>query len=121
MFNISKAHDISILHLYGEISLLEMELIQNTLQSFKKTKHNKVLLDLAEVDHIHFKVVKKLASEAMAFRQENGDLKLVSPNDNTKLILKFTGADHHLKDYATVGEAILSFLKISTLKCTSLC
>lgn len=115
MFETTKAHDISILHLYGEISLIEIELIQNMLSSFRKSHHNKVLLDLAQVDYLHFQAVRKWAQEAVAFRRRDGDLGLISANRQAKLVLQFTGADQHLKDYASIGEAILSFLKSSHL------
>lgn len=113
MFEITKANDIAILHLYGEIAQLEMELIQKIIHSFKCHDQNKILLDLARVDHVHFEAVKKWAEEARELRNRQGDLKLIRPSPNTREILKFTGVDQHLQDYASVSEAILSFLKYS--------
>lgn len=111
MFDITKVQDISILHLHGEISLLEFEMIQRIIDSFRRHHHLKILLDLAEVDYIHFKAIYHLARKAVELRAFNGDLKLASLNSKTKQVLLFTGADQYLSDYATVGEAVLSFLK----------
>lgn len=111
MFDITKVQDISILHLHGEISLLEFEMIQRIIDSFKRHHHLKILLDLAQVDYIHFKAIYHLARKAVELRSFEGDLKLASLNSKTKQVLVFTGADQYLTDYATVGEAVLSFLK----------
>lgn len=111
MFEVSKVNDISILHLYGDLALLEVELIEKTIQSFKKCNHYKILLDMAEVDYLHFQVAQKLVREANDLRLKEGDLKLAQSNEQTREILKFTGADQSLEDYSSVSEAILSFLK----------
>lgn len=71
----------------------------------------KILLDLAQVDYIHFKAIYHLARKAVELRSFEGDLKLASLNPKTRQVLVFTGADQYLTDYATVGEAVLSFLK----------
>lgn len=111
IMEISKVHDISILHLFGEVSLMEMDHIERVLESFRQSKLNKVLIDLTSVDHIHYVVIKRLIDNAVHFRDESGDIKLVSTNADMKEILRFAGADQFLEDYATISEAILSFLK----------
>ncbi len=111
MFDVSKAYDVSILHLYGELSLLEMELIEKTIRSFKKSKHYKILLDMAGVDHVHYEVTRKLAVQAVRLKNQRGDIKLANVNETSRQIFKFTGADQFLEDYSSVSDAILSFLK----------
>lgn len=110
---ITKVDDISILHLFGEVSFLEMECIENTLHSLKKLRHNKVLIDMTSVDHVHYLVIKRLINNALTLREVHGDLKLVHPNSETKEVIRFTGADQFLEDYASISEAILSFLSQS--------
>ena len=107
---VTKVHDISILHLFGEVSFLEMEHIERTLHSLKKSRHNKVLIDMTSVDHVHYLVIRRLIESALALRESQGDLKLVHPNSETKDMIRFTGADQFLEDYASISEAILSFL-----------
>ncbi|MDO8519699.1 MAG: hypothetical protein Q7T11_06010 [Deltaproteobacteria bacterium] len=111
MFEITKADDIAILHLYGEISRLEMQKVAALITSLKKHRHHKILIDLANVDHLHFEAVKRWAMEARELQGVNGDLKIVFPNDHTRKMMKFTGADQYLKDYSNVAEALLSFLR----------
>lgn len=111
MFEFSRVHDISVLHLYGELSLLEMEMLGKTIHSLKKHRYYKILLDLSGVDHVHYQVMHALARQAMALKEKRGGLKLAHVSDEMQKILKFTGADQVLEDYATLSEAILSFLR----------
>ena len=111
MINVTKVQDISVLHLYGEVTMLELELIQKMIESFKKCRYRKFLLDLAEVDHIHFEAIRKLVREAKVLRAMKGDLKIVYANPQTLEVMKFTGADQCFEDFGNIAEAILSFLK----------
>ncbi len=113
MIEASRAHDISILNLYGELTLLEMEILEKTILSFKKRKHYKILLDFAGVDHVHFEVTRRLAEQALIFRMRRGDIKLVNLNENNRQIFRFTGADQHIQDYSSKADAMLSFLRFA--------
>lgn len=110
MFEVTRANDISILHLYGEISLMEMDMVEKTLNSLRKHQHLKVLIDMAGVDHLHFEVTKRLAREAQRMRDENGELKIANTNPSNRELFRFTGADQFMEDYSSVADALLSFL-----------
>lgn len=110
MYELKQVGDISILHLFGEVSLAEMEKIQEIFKSLRQTSSSKILLDLSQVDHIHFRAVERWALEAIDLQKNEGGLKLVAPNREAKHILQFTGADQFLEDYFNLSEAILSFL-----------
>lgn len=112
MFDISWVSGISVLHLYGEVSQLEAELIERLIASLKKSDHKKILLDLAQVDHVNLQAVQRLSEQAKRLQQEEGDLKLVAVGEKSKQMLQFTGADQYLKDYSSLADAILSFLKM---------
>lgn len=108
---ISKVHDISILHLFGEVTFMEIDRIEQTLESLKKSANRNVLIDMTSVDYVHYLVVKRLIDNAINFREINGDIKLVNVNNETREMIRFTGADQFLEDYASISEAILSFLR----------
>ncbi|MBF0107486.1 MAG: STAS domain-containing protein [Deltaproteobacteria bacterium] len=108
---VSKVHDISILHLFGEVSLMEMDRIETALRSFQNSNSKKILIDMASVDYVHYFVIKRLVKKASLFREDEGDIKLVSLKNEVKEMIRFTGADQFLEDYATISEAILSYLK----------
>lgn len=107
---LSKIHDISVLHLFGEVSFLEMDQIEKTLLSLRQANHHNVLIDMNSVDHIHYRIIKRLVHSAFEFRHRAGDLKLAGLRPEAREVIKFTGADQVLEDYATISEAILSFL-----------
>lgn len=110
MFPITKVADISILHLYGEITLLEVDLVEAMICSLKNHCHHKIVIDLAQVDHVHFSALKKWVAQAAHLREKNGDIRINQPNQVMRWIMQFTGADQHIKDYSSLGDAILSFL-----------
>ena len=107
---ISKIHDISILHLFGEVGFMEIDRIEKILNSLRRSQHRKVLVDLSATDHVHYMVIKRLIQKAVEVRGESGDIKLVGPNWETQEMIRFTGADQFIEDYASISEAILSFL-----------
>ncbi len=111
MVEVTKVEDISILHLFGEITMLEVEMIEKIFQSLKKCNMNKIILDLARVDHLHFEAVKKWSREAVGLRLNSGDLKLVNITPKTRDVLRFAGADQCFDDFGVLSDAILSFLK----------
>lgn len=111
---VTRVADISILHLFGEISFLEMNRIEKTLTSLRRSNFNKVLLDMSSVDHVHYMIIKRIVENALELRGRRGDIKITGLNDDTRQIMRFTGADQYLQDYATISEAILSFLKKSS-------
>ena len=108
---VSRVHDISVLHLFGEVSFLEVGRIEKVISSLRDTHNNKIILDMGSVDHIHYMVVKRLVENAVELRHQNGDIKVVNLNPETREVFRFTGADQYLEDYATISEGILSFLK----------
>lgn len=110
MLRISKMADVSILHLYGEVSLLEMEMMEKIFQSLHRHRHTKVLVDLAEVEHLHYRVFRQWILAAEKFRTNQGDLKLANAGRTASLLLRFTGADQYLADYSSLSDAMLSFL-----------
>lgn len=112
---VSRVHDISVLHLFGEVSFLEVDQIERVINNLREAKNHKIILDMTSVDHIHYMVVKRLIASALELRSANGDIKIVNLNPETREIFRFTGADQYLEDYATISEGILSFLKKSAV------
>lgn len=107
----TRVHDIVILHPAGEIGFLELNHIESAINSLRKINLSKILLDMTSVNHVHYLIFRRLAENAMHLRSENGDLKLACVNPETKEIIRFTGADHFLEDHRALSECILSFLK----------
>lgn len=113
---VSRVHDISVLHLFGEVSFLEVDQIERVIHNLREAKNHKIILDMTSVDHIHYMVVKRLIANALELRSSHGDIKIVNLNPENRAIFRFTGADQYLEDYATISEGILSFLKKSDVE-----
>lgn len=107
---VTKVHDISVLHFFGEVGFMELSRIEKVLAVLKKSKQNKVLIDMTCVDHVHYTVLKKLVDEALCLRGTRGDLKIVNLSQDAKHLVNFVGADQVFEDYASISDAILSFL-----------
>ena len=108
---ITRVHDIVIVHLGGEITFNELPEISETLRSLCETGHAKILLDMTEVEHVHYLVFRKLGDIATILRIQGGDLKIAGLSPENREILKFTGVDAALEAPMRVAEGILGFVK----------
>ncbi|EKD41447.1 MAG: hypothetical protein ACD_73C00719G0001, partial [uncultured bacterium] len=97
MFEFSKINEVAILHLFGELSSLEIDWVAHVMESFKKCKRHKFLADLAYADHVHFQAVRHWAVSTQDLASINGDVGRFK---------KFAGADQHMKDYSLVAEVM---------------
>lgn len=108
---ISRVHDIVVIHLGGEVTFNELPEISETLRSLCETGHAKILLDMTEVEHVHYLVFRKLGDIATILRVQGGDLKVAGLTPENREILKFTGVDVALEAPMRVAEGILGFVK----------
>lgn len=109
--------DISILNPAGELDPHEGRMILQQIANLMKFERSKIVLDLGEVDHIHFRFLSELETAVLASSLREGGIKLANLNPYTMEILKVTGADRYLETYDSVAEAILSFHNPLTKSC----
>ncbi len=114
---ISKVDDISVLGPTGEIDHHEGRLVLDSIKNLLQFDWKKIVLDLGEVSHIHYRFLADLLPLAAASHSTAGGIKLANPTPYTRDILKVTGADRFFETYDTVAEAILSFENVSSLPC----
>lgn len=112
-----KVEDISILNPAGELDTHEGRILLQQIANLIKFDWRKIVLDLREVDHIHFRFLSELGTAAHASSLQSGGIKLANLNPYTREILKMTGADKYLETYDSVAEAILSFHNPLTRAC----
>jgi anti-anti-sigma factor len=110
MFEINKIADLTILKFFGDIAHLEMELVESLFASLRKHDTSKILLDLSEVEHMHYRVMQRILSEAKRLQADDGLVRVVTKPGGVQQTLQFIGADQSIEDYANLGEAILSFV-----------
>lgn len=108
---ITRVHDIVIVHLWGEVTFNELPEISETLRSLCEGGNAKVLLDMTAVEHVHYLVFRKLGDIAAILRVQGGDLKIAGLSPENREILRFTGMDSSLEAPMRVAEGILGFVK----------
>lgn len=114
---IQPVNDISIVGPSGELDLREGEALLETIGSLLRHEWVKIVLDLGEVEHIHFHFLNRLLALAHAFQPEQGAIKIANLNAYTRELLRLTGVDRFFDTYDSVADAILSFEGPSEDRC----
>ncbi len=109
MFEVSRFHDISVVGLHGELSQKNVHVLENLLSSLSKCYQNNVVLNLEGLEHLDYKLVRRIADKIIAFKCDGGDLKMAAANGYIKSIMRAMGLDEEV--YASVEEALLSFVE----------
>lgn len=109
MYELTTMDDVSVLHLRGELSYLEMTEIEGVLRGLMDSRQVKVVLNFKGVEHINYKTLSFLLDRAYRFRRLSGDLKCASMTPYTRNIFRFTGAYQQVEAYETVYDAVMSF------------
>ncbi len=101
----------------GEVDRYEGQLLLESIQRLGQANWAKIVLDLGEVSHIHYRFLADLLQIQRLSPQGSWGIKLANPTPYTREILKVTGADRFFETYDSVAEAILSFDWIATGTC----
>lgn len=109
--HISRVHDIVIVHLGGELTFNELPDLQSIIRSLCDGGNSKILLDMTEVEHVHYLVFRRLGEIAAILRAQGGDLKIAGLSPENREILRFTGMEASLEAPTRVSEGILGFVK----------
>ncbi|MBI5959568.1 MAG: STAS domain-containing protein [Chloroflexi bacterium] len=100
---------ITILSLEGRIDGDGSAEVKATLQDCVMAGKFKVILDMAQVLYINSLALRALAEIADMNRQNNGDLKLVSPQPRVKRVFQLVGFDRLLAIHDTLQAALDDF------------
>lgn len=112
------ADNISILGLTGELDPYEGREMMKRIGNLIRYKWTQIVLDLQEVNHIHFRVFSELLAASTACSLSTGDsggIKLANLSPYLREIMKITGVDDRFETYDSVAEAVLSFQPGSAL------
>jgi anti-anti-sigma regulatory factor len=105
--------NVSVFQPMGELDCADGGLLLDKIRDTLHSDFNRVVLDLGEVHHIHYRLVTELlelsviASEIS--QEPVGGLKLANVHPQAQQILKFAGVEGYFETYESVGEAVLSF------------
>ncbi len=104
---VSYINDVSILHLDGEIMPSDMEGIEQTLFELRQHQHNKILIDMSSVEHVHYRVLPRLAAHALSVREEQGDIRVASLQGDSESVFRLMQGDRYMQEYEALTEDVL--------------
>jgi anti-anti-sigma factor len=99
--------DVVVVHTPDEVTLDNAAEMERLLTSLDR---NKVIVDLDNTESIDSAGLTALLNVQDQLRQEGGDLKILVTNSVNRKILEITRLDQQLDVFATVVEAVKSFV-----------
>lgn len=103
------AADVSILSLAGEVDRWEGGQLLRKITQLLDRQWVKIVLDLGEVEHIHYTILPQLLQACVFSQLSNGGIKLVNVSPYHRRLLELAGVHDGFETYDSVAEAILSF------------
>lgn len=101
--------DVSVVNLAGDIDSENGKELIDRIWVLIRSQWKKIVLDLKDVDHIHYKVFSDLMVLDHMTTFVAGGIKLANVTPYAREILRVAGVDGQLETYDSVAEAVLSF------------
>lgn len=108
MFDVHRIHDVSVVDLTGELSRRNIQVLDEVLSSLSRCEQRNVVLDLAGLEHLDYKLVGRIAERVVEFKCDGGDLKMAAANGYIQGIMRAFGFEEEV--YVSVEDALLSFV-----------
>lgn len=108
MFQVKNVHGVSVVGLDGELSRRNVHVLESVLESLSKCDQRNVVLNLAGLSHLDYRLVQLIAEKIIEFQCDGGDLKMAAANGYIKQIFQAMGLDERL--YTSEEEALLDFI-----------
>lgn len=107
MFELSQLKDVIVIGVHGELDPHNVAEIDSLLTTVLQNHSGKVVLDLSDLHHLHFKLVPHLVDRVVELQCAGGDLKVAAGSSYINNILMAMGFEETF--YPTVADAVLSF------------
>jgi len=101
--------DVSVLNPAGEIDPIDGGRLLKRIRGLLSYDLSKIVLDLSEVHHIHYRFLAELTMLAHVTSVMAGGIKLANVTPYNREIMRLTGVERFFETYDSVAEAILSF------------
>jgi len=108
MFEVNRYNNISVVGLHGKLSRDNMHVLEKVLSSLSECSQNNVVLNFERIEHVDYRMVRRIIERMVAFKCDGGDLKVAAANGYIRSIMRATGLDEEI--YGTVEDALLSFV-----------
>jgi len=107
--------DVAVLRCEGEMGQMELAHLGEELFRLAHRGVNRVVLDLAGVDHVDYRGLKAVAARARLLKSAGGGLKLSGLTPYLAAIFRAAGVEDEFEMYRTAEEAKLAFASLPAL------
>jgi anti-sigma B factor antagonist len=107
--NVTLDEHTRILRLSGELDVNSAEKVKQTIKDLVAKGVNRMVINLAEVCMIDSTGLAALISGFKAMNMQKGEMRLISPRPEVRVIFKLTLLERVFKLHATEEKALASF------------
>jgi len=101
--------DVTVIKPDGRIDTLAAEQLDQVLQAALAEGHNRIVVDMSDVEYISSAGLRALAAVLVKSRDEGGDMKLAALNERVTRVFKIIGFDLLMSVTDTPEAAIADF------------
>jgi anti-anti-sigma factor len=103
---IPKEDGVAVAEMVGDLNLLCASDVRTGLAAAVNDGHRRLVVDLRQVNFIDSSGLGALISGLKSARQAGGDLRIASPAEQARVVLKLTMLDRVLRPYDSVEDAL---------------
>ncbi len=107
-FEVNQIHGISVVNVSGELSRYNMRSLEKVFNSFLDRGQLSIVLNFSGLDHIDYRLVRRLADHIICFQCEGGDIKIASASSYIQQILRVMGMEED-QICSSVEDAVMGF------------
>lgn len=108
MFEVHRVHGISVVGVMGDLSRRNIHILEEVLTSLSQCDQHNIVLNFADLRHLDYRLVQRIAERIIEFQCDGGDLKMAAASGYVRRILEAMGLDEEM--YSSVEEALLAFV-----------
>lgn len=97
--------ETAILRLYGKLNMVSAGPLREDIAELIAKGHFKIALDMTQVDFMDSSGLGALINGLKAAREAGGDLRIASPVEQVRLVLKLTNLDRVINVYSSAETA----------------
>jgi anti-sigma B factor antagonist len=106
---VPKNEGVAVAEIVGDLNLLCASDVRTGLAAAVGDGHRRLVVDLSQVNFIDSSGLGALISGLKSARQAGGDLRIASPGEQARVVLKLTTLDRVLRPYDSVEDALDGF------------
>ena len=107
--------DVAVLRCEGEMGQMELAHLGEELFRLGHRGVNRVVVDLAGVDHVDYRGLKAVAARARLLKQAGGGIRLAGLTPYLAAIFRAAGVEEEFEMYRTAEEAKLAVSSLPAL------